>query len=119
MRNRLKTAALAAALILGSAPGWAQSELKVAYSNFGGELVDPIHGGLANQIFQMPIFDYLVTFDRHMAFAPGLAERWVVSDGGKTYTFALRKGVKWHTGEEFTGEDVKFHFKRLEKGTAN
>jgi len=118
MTNRLTAAALASALILGTAPSWAQSELKIAYSNFGGELVDPVHGGLASQIYQMPIFDYLVTFDQHMAFVPGLAERWTVSDGGKTYTFALRKGVKWHTGEEFTGEDVKFHFKRLEKGTA-
>src|SRR5689334_19027660 len=118
MSNKLHAAALVIALVLGATPSWAQNELKVAYSNFGGELVDPIHGGLASQIYQMPIFDYLVTFDQHMAFVPGLAERWTVSDGGKTYTFALRKGVKWHTGEEFTSEDVKFHFKRLEKGTA-
>jgi len=42
-----------------------------------------------------------------------LAERWTVSPDGKTYTFSLRRGVKWHDGERFTAADVKATLDRL------
>lgn len=41
---------------------------------------------------------------------PLLAESWDVSADGKTYTFQLRRGVKFHNGKEFKAEDVKFTF---------
>jgi len=44
---------------------------------------------------------------------PDLAESWDVSDDGLSYTFHLRQGVKFHTGQEVTAEDVKFTFERL------
>jgi len=44
---------------------------------------------------------------------PGLAEKWSVSDDGLKYTFNLRKGVKFHNGDELTADDVIFTFDRM------
>jgi peptide/nickel transport system substrate-binding protein len=44
--------------------------------------------------------------------APSLAESWTVSPDGRTYEFKLREGVKFHNGDPFTAEDVKFSFLR-------
>jgi len=43
---------------------------------------------------------------------PMLAERWEASDDLTTWTFYLRKGVKWHNGDDFTTADVKYNFER-------
>ena len=44
--------------------------------------------------------------------APSLAESWTVSPDQKTYEFKLREGLKFHNGDPFTAEDVKFSFER-------
>jgi len=51
---------------------------------------------------------------------PDLAERWDVAKDGKTYTFHLRKGIKWQNmppvnGRELTADDVIFSYNRLWK----
>ncbi|CAI8295795.1 MAG: putative ABC transporter-binding protein [Puniceicoccaceae bacterium MED-G32] len=43
-------------------------------------------------------------------FEPALAESWIVSEDGLTYTFNLRKGLLWSDGQPFTAEDVIFTF---------
>jgi peptide/nickel transport system substrate-binding protein len=43
---------------------------------------------------------------------PSLAESWTVSPDGRAYEFKLREGVRFHNGDPFTAEDVKFSFHR-------
>jgi peptide/nickel transport system substrate-binding protein len=56
------------------------------------------------------IFSGLVTVNEKLEMVPDLAERWDISKDGKTWTFHLRKNVKWHDGVPFTADDVKFTF---------
>ncbi|WP_455424081.1 ABC transporter substrate-binding protein [Amycolatopsis thailandensis] len=44
---------------------------------------------------------------------PGLAEKWEGSNEGKTWTFTLKKGVKFHDGTAFNAEAVCFNFNRM------
>lgn len=58
------------------------------------------------------LHDNLITRDYDGSFKPGLAEKWEVSPDGKVYTFTLKKGVKFHSGKDFTSADVKYTFER-------
>ncbi|MDD6047205.1 MAG: ABC transporter substrate-binding protein [bacterium] len=63
------------------------------------------------------IYDCLVTAVTNDAgepeLIPGLAESWEISDDGLVYTFHLREGVKYHNGEPFEADDVKFTIERM------
>jgi peptide/nickel transport system substrate-binding protein/oligopeptide transport system substrate-binding protein len=59
------------------------------------------------------LFDGLVQFDQTLNVTPALAEFWRGSRDGLTWTFMLRKGVKFHHGREVTSDDVVFSFSRL------
>ena len=58
-------------------------------------------------------FDRLVDYDDKAKPQPGLAETWDVAPDYKTVTFHLRKGVTYHSGREFTSDDVKWNFLRV------
>jgi peptide/nickel transport system substrate-binding protein len=60
------------------------------------------------------VYDTLVRFKEESFTAePGLATSWTISPDGIVYTFALRRGVKFHDGTPFNAEAVKFTYDRL------
>jgi peptide/nickel transport system substrate-binding protein len=68
--------------------------------------------GLSSIATNLLLYDGLVLHDFQMKIRPALAERWEVSPDGLTWTFYLRKNVKFHCGASFTAQDVKDHFDR-------
>ena len=80
------------------------------YETAGGEIVSNV-------------YETLVWYNREKAseFIPQLATEWTVSDDGTTYTFTIRKGVKFHEGGDLTPSDVAYTFQRglLQGGTAS
>jgi peptide/nickel transport system substrate-binding protein len=80
------------------------------YETAGGEIVSNV-------------YETLVWYNKDKAadFIPQLAESWTVSPDGKTYTFKIRTGVKFHNGDVLTPDDVAFTFQRglLQGGTAS
>lgn len=61
------------------------------------------------------IYDTLVTMDpKNLSggYKPGLAESWTVSEDGRTFTFKMRKGVKFHSGNLVTAQDAAFSLQR-------
>ncbi len=54
------------------------------------------------------VFDGLLEYGFDLKPIPSLAESWSISPDGKTITFKLRQGVKFHDGQPFTSADVKF-----------
>jgi len=59
------------------------------------------------------VLDGLVQFDQTLTITPALAQYWKASRDGLTWTFMLRKGVKFHHGREVTAEDVVYSFTRI------
>src|SRR6266852_1739499 len=97
-------------------PGWAQAkpELTVALSSFSTEVLDPALGGHIVKYYLSMMFDYLVgtTLDGQPSKDGGIATRWENSPDYKRWTFYLRKGLKFHNGDDVTSEDVKFSIQR-------
>src|SRR5437868_2557396 len=121
-RTLIQTAAVAT-LPLGLVPAFAQKSkdsmvLAMALEPPG---LDPTAGAASAiaEIVQYNILETLTKINENGKVTPLLAESWEVSPDLKTYTFKLRKGVKFQNGEPFTAQAVKFSFDRAggEKST--
>ena len=79
-------------------------------------------GTIANVGTQAPMYDLLVRQDPRdpkLPIIPSLATSWNISPDGMTYTFNLRRGVKFHDGTDFEAADVKATFDRIVFPPAN
>jgi len=75
--------------------------------------LDPaVSGEVTSHQYIMQLFGGLVRLDDNLEPAPDIAERWEVSDDGQTYTFHLRKDVRFHDGREVKAEDFKYSWER-------
>ena len=95
---------------------------------YGGELVFPVpseppsYDGHREETFGLihPIAPFYNTLLRVDPFdksgtkpAPSLAESWTSSKDGKTYTFKIRRGVKFHDGSDMTSKDIKASYDKI------
>jgi len=104
--------AIACAAALGAGPALA-ANLTVAMQLEPPHL-DPTSAaaGAIDQVVYSNVFEGLTRFMGDGSIVPGLAESWDISEDGKTYTFHLHDGVKFHDGSTMDAEDVKFSLDR-------
>src|SRR5438093_6733431 len=124
MRTRSRISAfLALVLLVGLGAGGGAAQEKPRYGgvltwfDYGdpGRLDVHAESPLVVQQATAGVYSGLIQYDPDdpSKIVPDLAERWTVSPDGKTYTFHLRKGVKWHDGRPFSAADVKATFDRV------
>jgi len=65
----------------------------------------------ASTIWQ--VYDPLVSYDEQLQTQPELAESWEQSSDARQIKLNLRKGVQFHSGREFTSDDVRYNLQRL------
>ena len=108
-------AILAGALLLAAA----QPALAQATPQKGGTLVIAVqpepptlaaYQSTAGPVGQVStkVYEGLLEYDFQLKPQPSLAQSWTVSPDGKTVTFKLQPGVKFHDGKPFTSADVQF-----------
>src|SRR6185295_2917475 len=113
--------ACAAALMPLGAAALAETPKRGGILNFAVVAEPPTTDCHATTTFAMvhpvaPQYSTLLEFVGPMdklRIAGDLAESWEVSKEGLTYTFKLRRGVKFHDGSDFTSEDIKATYERI------
>ncbi|MDR7470094.1 MAG: ABC transporter substrate-binding protein [Armatimonadota bacterium] len=117
----LRKVALAVLLaVLLAAPGVAQQPRRGGTLTYIVTALPPSFDGHRETTFAMlhpvkPHYNYLVKFDtqNYPKVVGDLAESWTASNDGRTYTFKIRRGVKFHDGSTLTSRDIKATFDKI------
>jgi peptide/nickel transport system substrate-binding protein len=121
VKTTLRVLTLAVASISGvvsTVPAWAQDAVFVLNTReAGAPTYNPIKGTKLN-IANNLIFDRMVIQDADQSFHGQLAQSWESSADGLTWTFKLRRGVKFHDGEPFNAKVIEWWIPKF-KGTEN
>src|SRR6201995_1026086 len=116
---------LTAAAITAALTGSALADKTLVYCSEGspGGFDPGFYEDGTTQDVQLAAYEGLVKFKLGTTeVQPALAEKWDISKDGLTYTFHLRKGVKWHTTDyfkptrDFNADDVIYSFQRAIDG---
>ncbi len=79
-----------------------------------GEMFNPIlYEQNADSFPIAMVYDGLVDYNSALEIVPRMTESFEISEDGTSYTFYLRKGIKFHDGHEFTAEDVAYTYTTL------
>ncbi|MBM3596679.1 MAG: ABC transporter substrate-binding protein [Alphaproteobacteria bacterium] len=117
-RSWIPALALAAFLALAPAGFPADaSELRVGYSSDAVTLDPANHRSRVTEGIILNMYDALLARTDDMRVVPELAESWSQINP-TTYEFKLRRGVRFHSGDEMTADDVKYTYDRLTKPNA-
>lgn len=90
----------------------AATTLRIALDADPPKLDPSFSTALVERMVQQSIFDPLVDIGPNGEIVPMLAEKWMISEDKKTYTFQLRPNVKFQDGTDFNAEAVKFTLDR-------
>ncbi|MGQ0612252.1 MAG: peptide ABC transporter substrate-binding protein [Planctomycetaceae bacterium] len=94
---------------------WKKAKQELVFNNGAEpETLDP-HPmtGVTEHTLALALYEGLVTHDPEtLKPRPGVAERWELSEDGRTYTFRLRKNAKWSNGAPLGAEDFQWSFFR-------
>lgn len=71
-------------------------------------------GAAIPQALMANVYEGLVSLTNEGEIEPLLAKEWEISDDRTTYTFQLEEGVTFSNGDDFTADDVKFSFERVQ-----
>ncbi len=82
--------------------------INAASADFGYESTDPV---FYESLWGWSFYDSLLRWDEKGNFIPGVAESWSLD--GATWTFKIRKDIKFHNGDPLTAADVKFSVDRF------
>ena len=78
------------------------------------ESLDPQRARTDSELYILrDLYEGLTALDAEARPMAGAAAEWTVSDDGRVYTFKLREGLRWSTGEPVVGEDFAFALRRL------
>jgi len=119
MRKALMAGVALAALLAAGGGTYAQDEKQggsmiVTYKDDVSTLDPAIGYDWQNWSMIKSLFDGLMDYEPGTStLTHDLAESHTISEDGLTYTFVLRKGVKFHNGREMTAEDVKYSLDRV------
>ena len=119
LRKALTGAATIAIAVVLAGPGQAQQASPDAIINIGS-LYEPQNldntagaGQGVSEAFNSNVYEGLFRLADSGNVEPVLVEDYKISDDGLTYTFTLRDGVTFHSGDKLTAADVKFSIERV------